>query len=104
MEMKAHNFFIYHNIYHIYHHIYFFSSQFIGAVFRVHFGGAGAASYYTSTSHSRQHEVTYVQCGRQKLVMFTMQLNDFFQVDEDVVDVLWREDPVPVHPLVENSI
>lgn len=41
---------------------------------------------------------------RQKLVMLTVQLNDFLQVDEDVLDVLWWEDPVPVHPLVENGI
>lgn len=36
--------------------------------------------------------------------MLTVQLNDFLQVDEDVLDVLWWEDPVPVHPLVENGI
>lgn len=36
--------------------------------------------------------------------MFTVQLDNFLQVDEDVLDVLWGEDPVPVHPLVENSI
>lgn len=36
--------------------------------------------------------------------MFTVQLNDFLQVDEDVLDVLWWEDPIAVHPLVENGV
>lgn len=33
-----------------------------------------------------------------------MQLNDFLQVDKDVFDVFWREDSVPIHPLVEDGI
>lgn len=51
-----------------------------------------------------QSVVTYVQSSRQKRVMFTVQLNDFLQVDKDVLDVLWWEDPIAVHPLVENGV
>lgn len=37
-------------------------------------------------------------------VCVTVQLDDLLQVDEDALDVLWRQDGVSVQPLVENTV
>ena len=37
-------------------------------------------------------------------VCVTVQLDDLLQVDEDALDVLWRQDGVSVQSLVENTV
>lgn len=33
-----------------------------------------------------------------------MKLNDFLQVDKDVLYVFWWKDAIPVQPLAENTV